>query len=130
MSKKKRVKYNAGGALSASKSFKTIGAFAASVQGSRNNIDYSLDYQTPKQHHSFGVQGSSKLGITKVVGSTGTDKHRIKARVGVNQTKGDAAITASRNINDGEISATIRQQPKHFSYGKETFVGVEYTRKF
>ena len=126
--KKNRVKYNNGG-LQLSKSFDNIGT----LSGTLTKNQYSANIQTPKKHHSFGIKGNIDGGISNLSGSTGTAKNRIKANVGVDKrNKGIFSLTASRNTKAGEVSATLKRQPKAnpTSYGKETFVGVQFTRRF
>ena len=129
MAKRKRTKYNNGG-LQISKTFENVGELSGNVAGNQSQRNFSFAYKTPETHHSFGVKGDSNQGITGFSGSTGTAKNRIKANVGVGSRKGQYGVTASRNIRDGEISATVNRQQKPFSSGRETYVGIQFTKRF
>jgi hypothetical protein len=133
MPKKKRAKYNEG-SLTAHKDFPNIGAFSAAAGGSQDRIDYSVTYQTPKKYRRFGAigaTGSSSEGITNVGASTGTAKTRFNVKVGVGPyNKGDVSATVSRDTKAGRFSATVGRQPKPFSYGKETFIGINATKEY
>ena len=129
MAKRKRAKYSHGGSH-VSKTFNNIGEFSGSVGGNQNQISFAADYQSPEKLHSFGVRGSSTQGVTSLTGSTEIANTKLQADVGVGVRKGQYGVTASRNLGAGEISATVKQQPKPFSYGQTTYFGIGFTKRF
>ena len=57
----------------------------------------------------------------------------IKDLVSASFGKENPSVTFSRKLGAGTVSATIGQQPKHFTsrkYGQETYANIQYTRKF
>jgi len=129
MPKKKRAKYNEG-SLTTRKNFTGIGKFAVHAAGNQSARTYSVDYQTPKEYHSFGMRGQSDSGITGFTGSTGTDTTRLRVNVGVGPNKGGVQGKISRNLprGQGELSFTAGQRPT--GYGMNKFVNIGFTRKF
>ena len=118
MPKKKRAKYNEGG-LTARKNFPNIGKFAVHAAGTQSARTYSFDYQTPKEHHSFGMRGQSDNGITDLTGSTGTDKTRLRVNVGVGPNKGKVEGKISRNLSRGRGEVSLSGK-----YGKNDYEGI------